>query len=100
MKYLFSITILLIFSIIANAQRDVTKFLGIPVDGSKTAMIQKLKAKGFQVVPGSDGMKGEFNGEEVALNIKTNKNKVCRIGVAELNTYTKNGIKKKVQHPL
>ena len=29
------------------AQNDVTKFLGIPVDGTKTAMIQQLKEKGY-----------------------------------------------------
>ena len=28
-------------------QKDVTTFLGIPVDGSKSSMIQKLKNKGF-----------------------------------------------------
>ena len=30
------------------AQKTVTKFLGIPVDGTKTAMIQQLEAKGYQ----------------------------------------------------
>ena len=34
-----------------NAQKDVTKFLGIPVDGFKTEMISKLKSKGFSVTP-------------------------------------------------
>lgn len=29
------------------AQNDVTKFLGIPVDGPKSEMIRELKAKGF-----------------------------------------------------
>ena len=30
------------------AQKDITKFMGIPVDGFKKDMIQKLKAKGFE----------------------------------------------------
>lgn len=32
---------LLVFSISLYAQKDVTKFLGIPVDGSKAEMIKK-----------------------------------------------------------
>ena len=38
---------LLLVSVSANAQKDVTKFLGIPVDGSKTEMKKKLIEKGF-----------------------------------------------------
>ena len=41
------VNFLSVFSIVLHAQEDVTKFLGIPVDGSKSEMIQKLKAKGF-----------------------------------------------------
>ena len=43
----FVLMILLIVSLAVKAQKDVTKFLGIPVDGLKPAMIQKLKAKSF-----------------------------------------------------
>ena len=39
---------LLTISTILYAQKDVTQFLGIPVDGSKSEMIQKLKAKGYR----------------------------------------------------
>ena len=45
MKKILSIFVLLIASVALYAQSDVTKFLGIPVDGFKTDMIQKLKAK-------------------------------------------------------
>lgn len=38
----------IIFSCTVNAQ-DVTKFLGIPVDGSKSEMIQKLKALIYEI---------------------------------------------------
>lgn len=39
--------ILLMYSLTMLAQKDITKFMGIPVDGFKKDMIQKLKAKGF-----------------------------------------------------
>ena len=40
--------ILLMYSLTMLAQKDITKFMGIPVDGLKKDMIQKLKAKGFE----------------------------------------------------
>lgn len=40
--------ILLMYSLTMLAQKDITKFMGIPVDGFKKDMIQKLKAKGFE----------------------------------------------------
>lgn len=39
--------ILLMYSLTMLAQKDITKFMGIPVDGFKKDMIQKLKAKGL-----------------------------------------------------
>lgn len=77
---------LLIFSLFVYAQQDVTKFLGIPVDGSKSEMIQKLKAKGY--VSSSfdkDILVGEFNGATVNIAIGTNNNKVYRIVVTDAN---------------
>lgn len=67
----------------ACAQRDVTKFLGIPVDGPKNAMIQKLKAKGFTYNQSRDILTGQFNDYDVELSIVTNNNKVSRILVAD-----------------
>ena len=67
----------------ACAQRDVTKFLGIPVDGPKNAMIQKLKAKGFTYNQSKDILTGQFNDYDVELSIVTNNNKVSRILVAD-----------------
>ena len=54
------IVMLLFVSMVANAQKDVTKFLGIPVDGLKPAMMQKLKAKGFQYNQRLDCLTGEL----------------------------------------
>ncbi len=71
---------LLTLTMTAMAQREVTKFLGIPVDGSKTEMIKKLKAKGFRSDPGAPwDLVGEFNGREVQVGISTQRNKVYRI---------------------
>lgn len=86
--------ILLMFIGIATvqAQKDVTTFLGIPVDGTKAAMRQKLIAKGFKVVPGEDCLKGEFNGEPVYITIQTVKNKVWRLCVWDQNNRTENQI--------
>lgn len=66
-----------------HAQKDVTKFLGIPVDGTKSEMIQKLKAKGFTYNQKRDCLEGEFNGEKVDIAIVTQGNKVWRIMVAD-----------------
>ena len=64
------------------AQNDVTRFLGIPVDGFKSDMIQKLKDKGF-VESGDGTLSGEFNGRDVYVSVVTNNNKVCRIMLSD-----------------
>ncbi len=66
-----------------HAQNEVTKFLGIPVDGTKSEMIQKLKAKGFTYNQKEDLLEGEFNGEKVFIAVQTNNNKVWRIAVLD-----------------
>lgn len=85
MKKTLSFLILLIFSATMLAQEDVTKFLGIPVDGSKSVMIQKLKAKGFtSSLIDQDVLVGKFNGADVNLHIVTNRDKVYRIMVSDV----------------
>lgn len=66
-----------------SAQSEVTKFLGIPVDGTKSAMIEKLKAKGFTWNARQECLEGEFNGEDVYLRIVTNNGKVRRVFVVD-----------------
>ena len=87
------IVMLLFVSLVANAQKDVTKFLGIPVDGLKPAMIQKLKAKGFQYNQSLDCLTGEFNGYNVRLSVVTNNNKVWRIFIQDAIAQDEVGIK-------
>ena len=93
MKKLLSITLLLISSLFIYAQQDVTKFLGIPVDGSKSEMIQKLKAKGYTSSPlDKDVLVGEFNGADVNIHVVTNNNKVYRIMICDVNNIDERAI--------
>lgn len=94
MKKILSIVVLLMTSFILFAQNDVTQFLGIPIDGFKSEMIKKLKAKGY--VSSSfdkDILEGEFNGVQVNIHIVTNNNKVCRIMVCDVNGISETDIK-------
>ena len=93
------LTLLAMIAISASvfAQKEVTKFLGIPVDGSPTEMIKKLKAKGFttdedfmQAVKlglidwdGPEVLTGRFNGERVRVYIVVETNKVWRIALKD-----------------
>lgn len=83
MKKILSVAFLLMLSVALHAQKEVTKFLGIPVDGSKSSMIQKLKNKGFVYDPSADYLKGEFNGQQVDVYVVTNNNRVYRIMVCD-----------------
>lgn len=93
-KALFLLTALML-ALSASAQKDVTKFLGIPVDGTKAQMIAKLKAKGFtpSKFRDADFLEGEFNGSNVHIYIATNNNKVCRIMVCDEKTQDEANIK-------
>jgi len=93
MKKILSLAFLLMLSLSLFAQRQVTKFLGIPVDGSRTTMIQKLKAKGFRYNSYVNGLEGKFNGRNVWIGVQTNKNKVWRIIVTYKDSYDKEQIK-------
>lgn len=85
-KNSFTVFVLFIIPIALFAQNDVTQFLGIPVDGNKIELIEKLKSKGFTIKPNEkDILIGQFNGTTVNIHIVTNNNKVCRIMVADAN---------------
>lgn len=92
-RFLFS-ALLFALSAALFAQKDVTKFLGIPVDGTKSEMTQKLKAKGF-VTSAIDKeiLEGEFNGTQVNVYIVTTNNKVSRIMVSDANTMNETDIR-------
>ena len=93
------LTLLAMIAISASvfAQKEVTKFMGIPVDGSPTEMIKKLKAKGFttdedfmQAIKlggvdwdGPEWLIGRFNGEKVRVSLHVEQNKVWRIYLSD-----------------
>ncbi|MBQ2189824.1 MAG: hypothetical protein II452_03035, partial [Paludibacteraceae bacterium] len=76
--FLFIVAFLMTASVMAEIYP--TKFLGIPIDGTKQEMIQKLKDKGFtyHYERGEEFLSGEFNGSDVHIFIATNNNKVYR----------------------
>lgn len=86
MRKLFFVIVMIAASLQIFAKKDVTKFLGIPVDGTKTEMIRKLKAKGFKsksLREFKDVLVGEFNGKKSNIHVVTNRNKVYRIMVSD-----------------
>ena len=103
------LTLLAMIAISASvfAQKEVTKFMGIPVDGSPTEMIKKLKAKGFTTdedamrdvkqglidLDGPEVLTGRFNGEKVLLGLLVEQNKVWRICISDKNTRDETQIK-------
>lgn len=96
MKRLLFIVLAMIATITSFAQqKDVTSFLGIPVDGTALSMKQKLVSKGFvpKKVGTNEFLEGEFNGCNVNVYIRTNNNKVYRIMVADKNNVDEAQIK-------
>ena len=85
--------VLMLVTMTAAAQKDVTKFLGIPVDGYKTEMKKQLIAKGFTYDSENNAFLGEFNGRDVNVFIGTNNNKVWRIMVCDANMSNETDIK-------
>lgn len=95
MKRILLFYIMAITAISMSAQNDVTTFLGIPVDGFKSEMKQKLVSKGFvpKKVGTNEFLEGEFNGTDVQVFIATNNNKVYRIMLCDAETRNETNIK-------
>ena len=103
------LTLLAMIAISASvfAQKEVTKFLGIPVDGSPSEMIKKLKTKGFTTDEGfmrdvevglidwdgPEALTGHFNGERVRVYIGVETNKVWRIYLVDKDNRDETQIK-------
>ncbi|MDE6557302.1 MAG: hypothetical protein K2K55_10130 [Duncaniella sp.] len=95
MRTLFVLAVAILFSVSCFAQKDVTKFLGFPVDGSPSEMIEKLKSKGFKLsnLNGTDILTGRFNGNNVNVFISTENGKVARLMVCDENPTSESEIK-------
>ena len=87
-KTLILCAALFTLTLLCNAQDRALKFLGIPLDGYKSEMIQKLRDKGYTYSKngGEDVLTGEFNGTDVNIYIVTNNKKVWRVYIADDDT--------------
>ena len=83
----FVIGILIMCSTVFGQSESTLKFLGIPVDGSKSEMVEALKSKGFEYDSESDFLIGDFNGKKSEIGIVENHGKVYRVVVFDANTY-------------
>lgn len=83
----FVIGILIMCSTVFGQSEGTLKFLGIPVDGSKSEMMAALKSKGFRYDSNSGFLVGDFNGSESHIGIVENHGKVYRVVVFDANTY-------------
>ena len=80
LKRFFILLLIACSSFVCNAQTPI-KFLGIPVDGSKTNMIAQLTAQGFRYDSLHDCLEGLFNGKESNIMIHENNGVVDRVMV-------------------
>ena len=83
----FVIGILIMCSTVFGQSESTLKFLGIPVDGSKSEMVEVLKSKGFEYDSESDFLIGDFNGKKSEIGIVENHGKVYRVVVFDADTY-------------
>lgn len=83
MKKIFTIAIMMMLVLNMSAQQGITTFLGIPVDGSKTLFIQKVKAKGFEQDTKDNSLNGMFEGRPVTIKVFTDNGKVSRVMVID-----------------
>ena len=89
----FVIGILIMCFTVFGQSESTLKFLGIPVDGSKSEMVAALKDKGFRYDSNSGFLVGDFNGMESHIGIVENHGKVYRVVVFDANTSDEGQIK-------
>lgn len=77
------LAMLILMNLSMSAQNYIVKFMGVPVDGSETEFVSKLKKKGFKWNYEMKCLEGRFNGNDVMLHIQTNNDKVWRVGVVD-----------------
>ena len=89
----FIIGILIMCSTVFGQSESTLKFLGIPVDGSKSEMVEALKAKGFEYDSESGFLIGDFNGKKSQIAIAEKPGKVYRVVIFNADTYDEGQIK-------
>ena len=89
----FVIGMFVMYTLVFGQSEGTLKFLGIPVDGSKSEMVAALKDKGFRYDSNSGFLVGDFNGRESNIVIVENHGKVYRVVVFDANTSDEGQIK-------
>ena len=82
----FVIGMFVMYTLVFGQSESTLKFLGIPVDGSKSEMVAALKDKGFRYDSNSGFLVGDFNGMESHIWVVENHGKVYRVVVFDANT--------------
>ncbi len=86
MKRLFSLTFLM-FCVMCSFAQEHLAFKGVPIDGTLSSYVAKMRAKGFTSVGTSDGiaaLKGDFAAHKsctILVATMQNKDLVSRIAV-------------------
>ena len=93
MKKIFILLVAVLTASSVMAEGYPTKFLGIPIDGTKQEMKKKIMAKGFTYDPDHDCLTGQFNGSDVNVFIVTNGEKVWRVMVSESTFFSEREIR-------
>ena len=94
-KKVFVLLVAIVMSAGIVAENYPTKFLGIPIDGTKQEMIRHIQSKGFVYNRQLDCLTGVLNGEKVVIALRTYNGRVCQVMVGELQTYSVKQIKVK-----
>ena len=85
MKRLITILLLMLSALLAAAQSNnagTLKFMGIPIDGPKKSLIEKIEGKGFTYNPYKDCLRGQFNGRNVDVYVVDNHGTAYRVFVS------------------
>lgn len=95
MKRFLNMLLVLLITSAVFAQQDAVKFLGIPVDGTVSEMMAKLKAKGFRDANFgiANQLEGRFNDADVFVIPMENNSKVYRIAVGDKNSCDETNIR-------
>lgn len=89
----YILTFILVLTSFSAYCQNTIKFLGIPIEGTKKEMIAKLQAKGYEYNSYSDELRGEFNGQDVAISVQTVNNRVWRLAIIDITNRDEADIK-------
>ena len=76
-----------------SEKKDITQFMGIPIEGTRQEMMDKLQNIGFIASSSDSDLQGYFNGQWVDVYLGVHKGQVWRVDVLETQTYDENDIK-------